>query len=131
MFEIRKNRTVAQGPRTLVRERVEYLRLTDRGERNQHCNHGPVGIPLPPGFPHRGAGRPTALHCSSMTAAVRVPVSYGVQPGVLWRMKSSQAPCTPMSAVRPSIRSRARQFSSISTSSTWTLPRVAFEYGHT
>lgn len=30
-FEIRENRTVAQGPRVLVREREEYLRLVDQG----------------------------------------------------------------------------------------------------
>ncbi|MFF4585573.1 IS30 family transposase [Streptomyces sp. NPDC001388] len=30
-FEIRENRTVAQGPRVLVREREEYFRLVDQG----------------------------------------------------------------------------------------------------
>ncbi|GCB44429.1 mobile element protein [Streptomyces sp. NL15-2K] len=30
-FKIRKNRMVAQGPRTLVREREEYFRLVDQG----------------------------------------------------------------------------------------------------
>ncbi len=37
MFEIRKSRTVAQGPRALVREREEYFRLVDQGLSSQEA----------------------------------------------------------------------------------------------
>ncbi|GAA0676030.1 IS30 family transposase [Kitasatospora atroaurantiaca] len=42
-FKIRKNRTMAQGPRRLVRERAEYFRLVDQGYSNREASRR-VGV---------------------------------------------------------------------------------------